>query len=163
MQCCLVHGLQEVLANEENKIDHAFKLSMSIDIAAVSKHQAKRSNKNLRWLNEWTMFDQTSHKESLRFRENVVGLPVLDEPGFVPAPGAFWLVGYDDLERAWPSGWNLSWSQLYYFSFNFSWEKVNTHRGELCNVPYLVCLILPARLPRLVIRPFCQTRSLVPG
>ena len=35
------------------------------------------------------MFDQTSHKESLRFRENVVGLPVLDEPGFVPAPMAF--------------------------------------------------------------------------
>ena len=38
------------------------------------------------------MFDQTSHKESLRFRENAVGLPVLDEPGFVPAPGLFdWL------------------------------------------------------------------------
>ena len=35
------------------------------------------------------MFDQTSHKESLLFRENVVGLPVLDEPDFVPAPGAF--------------------------------------------------------------------------
>ncbi|CAH3159682.1 unnamed protein product [Porites lobata] len=35
---CKKGSLQEVLANEENKIDHAFKLSMSIDIAAGMKY-----------------------------------------------------------------------------------------------------------------------------
>ena len=159
----MVHGLQEVLANEENKIDHAFKLSMSIDIAAVSKHQAKWSNKNLMWLNGWTVFDQTSHKESLRFREKVLGLPVLDEPGFLPAPRGF-VIGW--VWRPWER--MAKWLEFILVSLILPYlssklGKAESQRGERRNVPHLVFLNLHARLPRRVIRLFFQPRSLVPG